>query len=473
MVIPYKKHTSFEKNIFLIGFGTIGQAILPLLFRHIDITSKQVTVFTKTNEGESIAKEFDVNFIVTTITKENYLSLLNAHVREGDLILNLSVDISSADLINYCQKHNILYLDTCIEPWAGGYVDHHLPPSSRSNYAMREAVLALKNPNEKRPTAVMTHGANPGLVSHFVKYALLNIAKDNNLTIAAPKTQSEWAQLAEALSIKVIHIAERDTQICDKAKRPGEFVNTWSIDGFVSELSQPVELGWGTHEQHWPSDGQHHDFGSQCAIYLNRPGASLRVRTWTPLSGPFHAFLVTHNESISISDFLTLRNEHTIRYRPTVHFAYHPCEDAVLSLHEFAGREWQQQQHKRILFDEIVDGRDELGVLLMGNQKGAYWFGSQLTIHEARKLAPYNNATSLQVAIGALSGVIYAIEHPECGIIEPDEMDYQFILDIAHPYLGTVCGHYTDWTPLNERGKLFPENIDRSDPWQFLNIRVN
>jgi homospermidine synthase len=473
MVMPYKKYTSFKKNIFLIGFGTIGQAILPLLFRHIDVTPRQITILSKLDDGAAIAKEFDVNLIVTTLTKENYVSLLNTHVREGDLVLNLSVDISSADLIQYCQSHHILYLDTCIEPWAGGYVDNQLSPSSRSNYAMREAVLALRDTHSKRPTAVLTHGANPGLVSHFVKKALVNIAKDNGLSIPTPKTQSEWAELAQALSIKVIHIAERDTQICDKAKRPGEFVNTWSIDGFVSELSQPAELGWGTHEQHWPNEGSHHESGSQCAIYLNRPGASLRVRTWTPLSGPFHAYLVTHSESISIADYLTLRNENSIRYRPTVHFAYHPCEDAVLSLHEFVGRELQQQPYKRILFDEIVDGMDELGVLLMGNQKGAYWFGSQLTIHEARKLAPYNNATSLQVAIGALSGVIFAIEHPECGIIEPDEMDYEFILEVAYPYLGTVAGHYTNWTPLDEREKLFPEQIDRSDPWQFLNIRVN
>ena len=229
----------------------------------------------------------------------------------------------------------------------------------------------------------------------------------------------------------------------------------------------------GTHERHWPTDAAQHEFGSQCAIYLNRPGASQRVRTWTPLSGPFHAFLITHTESISIANFLTLKNGDTLHYRPTVHFAYHPCEDAVLSLHEFAGREWEQQPHQRIMFEEIVDGMDELGVLLMGNQKGAYWYGSQLCIHETRKLVPYNNATSLQVAIGALSGMIWAMEHPQSGIVEPDEMDYRTIMNIALPYLGNVSGFYTDWTPLNEREKLFPENIDRTDPWQFLNMRVN
>ena len=40
------------------------------------------------------------------------------------------------------------------------------------------------------------------------------------------------------------------------------------------------------------------------------------------------------------------------------------------------------------------------------------------------------------------------------------------------PYLGTVIGEYTDWTPLHQRGELFPEDLDTTDPWQFKNIRV-
>jgi len=471
----HKKHTNYSKKIVMIGFGAIGQAILPLLIRHINISPQQLTILTKKHDGEEKAKEYGVNFEIVNITKENYQSILSSKLSEGDFLLNLSVDISSADLIKFCQQENILYVDTCNEPWAGGYVDSSLPPSSRSNYAMREALLSLREPgeNENKSTALVTHGANPGLVSHFVKQALMNIAEDNGLTIEKPKTQREWAQLADTLSIKVIHIAERDTQLCEVPKRSDEFVNTWSVEGFVAELLQPAELGWGTHERHWPHDGEHHESGPKCAIYLNRPGAATRVRTWTPLSGPFHAFLITHTESVAIADYLTLKENDAVSYRPTVHFAYHPCEDAVLSLNEFAGREWQQQAQQRIMFDEILDGMDELGVLLMGNQKGAYWFGSQLTIQDTRTLVPYNNATSLQVAIGALAGMLWVIENPRSGIVEPDEIDHEFIMNIAKPYLGKVSGYYTDWTPLNDREKLFPENIDKSDPWQFLNMRVN
>ncbi|HEY5559327.1 MAG TPA: saccharopine dehydrogenase C-terminal domain-containing protein, partial [Steroidobacteraceae bacterium] len=186
----------------------------------------------------------------------------------------------------------------------------------------------------------------------------------------------------------------------------------------------------------------------------------------------FHGFLITHGESISISDFLTVRQNDRVLYRPTVHYAYHPSDNAVLSVHEFCGRNFQLQEHKRIMMDDITSGIDELGVLLAGHPKNAYWYGSQLSIDGARRLAPYNSATSLQVTVAALAGMIWAIENPAMGIVEPDEIDFRRNLEICTPYLGPVVGKYTDWTPLFDRGRLFPEDLDESDPWQFKNIRV-
>ena len=45
-------------------------------------------------------------------------------------------------------------------------------------------------------------------------------------------------------------------------------------------------------------------------------------------------------------------------------------------------------------------------------------------------------------------------------------------MDVCRPYLGEMAGAYTDWTPLSERERLFPEDVDRNDPWQFKNFRV-
>jgi len=474
------KYTTFSGCLVIVGFGSIGQGVLPLLLRHIDLSSDQIVVITAELRGHEVAEEYGIRFVETALTRENYRAVLDPWLGEGDFLLNVSVDVSSVALIELCRDRGALYLDTCIEPWPGGYTDPNLPPSARSNYALRESALALRpnrnNGGNSGPTAVVTHGANPGLVSHFVKQALLDVAHDADSAITAPTDRTAWARLAERLGVKAIHIAERDTQVSAIPKEPGEFVNTWSIDGFFSEGSQPAELGWGTHERHFPEDGRRHDFGSRAAIYLLRPGAGTPVRSWTPLEGPYLGFLITHGESISIADYLTVRDGgpggDTVRYRPTCHYAYHPCDDAVLSLHELAGKNWHLQTRKRLMMDEITGGIDELGVLLLGPRKGVYWYGSRLSIEEARRVTPHNNATSLQVTAAVLAGVVWAIEHPRRGIVEPDEMNFARILDICRPYLGEVVGVWGDWTPLQDRERLFPEDLDRDDPWQFKNIRV-
>lgn len=467
------KHCRFSGRIVIVGFGSIGQGSLPLILRHIEVDPQRITIVTAEPRGEAEAKAFGIKFVIEPLTLENYRTVLAPYLGKGDFLVNVSVDVSSVDLIEFCQERGALYLDTCIEPWPGGYTDPSLSPSLRSNYALRESALALRAKGHARaPTALLTHGANPGLVSHFVKQAVLDIARDTGAPTAVPADREGWAALGHKLGVKVIHIAERDTQVANIPKKVGEFVNTWSIDGFCSEGGQPSELGWGSHERHFPADGAHHAFGRDSSIYLNRPGASVRVRSWTPLEGPYHGFLITHGESISISDYFTVRERGKLLHRPTVHYAYHPCDDAVLSVHEFAGKQWHVQKNWRLMMDEIVSGIDELGVLLAGHAKNAYWYGSQLSIEEARTLVPYNNATSLQVCVAVLAGMVWCIEHPEAGVVEPDEIDYRRMLDICRPYLGPVVGVYGAWTPLDERGVLFPEDIDTSDPWQFKNIRV-
>src|SRR6201993_3848652 len=421
----HKTHVAFPGRLVIVGFGSIGQGVLPLLLRHLEIAAGRITIITAEPRGHDVAAEYGIRFLETALTRSNYRALLERQLGKDDFLFNVSVDVSSVALIELCQERGALYLDTCIEPWPGGYTDPGLPPSARSNYALRESALALRQRFPKGPTAVLTHGANPGLVSHFVKQALIDLSATSGSVGCVPQTREDWGRLAQRLGIKVIHIAERDTQVAKQPKEPGEFVNTWSIDGFVSEGSQPAELGWGTHERHFPADGREHDFGSRAAIYLLRPGAATRVRSWTPLEGPYHGFLITHGEAISIADYLTLKEGDWVRSRPTCHYAYHPCDAAVLSLHEFAGKGWRLQDRKRLMMEEITAGTDELGVLLMGQPKGVYWFGSRLTIAEARRVAPHNNATSLQVTAAVLAGMVWAIEHPREGIVEPEGMDFE------------------------------------------------
>jgi homospermidine synthase len=469
-------YARIDGPIVMIGFGSIGKGTLPLIERHFSFDKSRFVVIDPEDKDRRLLDERGIRFVHQEVSRDNYRHLLTPLLTAGKgqgFCVNVSVDTSSLEIMELCRELGALYIDTVNEPWYGFYFDPKLGPEARSNYALRETILAARRKRPGGTTAVSCCGANPGMVSWFVKQALINVATDIGLKFKEPNTREDWGRLAKRAGVKGIHIAERDTQRAHKPKPMDVFVNTWSVEGFISEGLQPAELGWGTHEKWMPANARKHSKGCQSAIYLLQPGANTRVRSWTPTARAQYGFLVTHNESISIADFFTLRQGQKVTYRPTCHYAYHPCNDAVLSLHEMFGRGGEQQEDFHILDEnEIADGVDELGVLLYGHKKNAYWYGSQLSIDETRALAPYQNATGLQVTSAILAGMVWALENPKAGIVEADEMDYRRCLDVQMPYLGPVIGGYTDWTPLSGRPGLFPEDLDKRDPWQFKNVLV-
>ena len=215
----YRRHVDFPGRIVMLGFGSVGQGSLPLILRHLGTRTENITIVTGDDGGRREAEALGVNFRVRPLTRDDYRQVLDPLLGPGDFLLNLSVNVSSVDLIKLCRERGALYLDSCIEPWPGGYTDSRLPLAARTNYALRESALALRT-SEPGPTAVITHGANPGLVSHFVKQALLDIERvTTGLETAMPSTRAQWAALAARLGVKVIHIAERDTQVAGIAKR--------------------------------------------------------------------------------------------------------------------------------------------------------------------------------------------------------------------------------------------------------------
>ncbi len=472
-------HGTISGPVVMIGFGSIGRGTLPLLERHFQFDKSRMAVIDPRDTDKALLDERNIRFIQKAVTRDNYRELLTPLLTEGagqGFCVNLSVDTGSLDLMRLCRELGVLYIDTVVEPWLGFYFDKNADNASRTNYALRETVRDEIRANPGGTTAVSCCGANPGMVSWFVKQALLDLAGELELDFSEPAAgdRAGWARLMQQAGVKGIHIAERDTQRAKLPKPLDVFWNTWSVEGFISEGLQPAELGWGTHEKWQPANARGHKSGSKAGIFLDQPGANTRVRSWCPTPKAQYGFLVTHNEAISIADYFTVRGgDGEAEYRPTCHYAYHPANDAVLSLHEMFGNGGTAQPVQHVLDEnELVDGADELGVLLYGHARNAYWFGSQLSLEEARRLAPYQNATGLQVTSAVLAGMVWALENPSAGIVETDEMDFHRCLEVQRPYLGPTRGFYTDWTPLDGRPGLFPEDIDESDPWQFRNILV-
>ena len=234
---PTTLHARLDGPLVMVGFGSIGKGTLPLILRHIDVARERMVLIDPDDSARAIAEFAGIRFEKVPLLPDTLRDILTPLLAPGGFLVNLSVNVSSVALIELSRELGALYLDTCVEPPPGGYTDPNKSISERSNYAMRESALALRRPGAD-PTAVVAHGANPGMVSHLVKRALLHLARDLGRS-AAPTTREDWGRLARDLGVKGIHIAERDTQRARIPKQKDEFVNTWSVDGFLSEAIAP------------------------------------------------------------------------------------------------------------------------------------------------------------------------------------------------------------------------------------------
>lgn len=471
----------FNGRILLLGCGSVSRCLQPLLLRHFEMDFGKLTIMDLVDLRHTIPDTLaaGVQYVQHQITRDNMAQTLAQYLAAGDLLIDLAWNIDCGEIVQWCHDHHVLYINTSVEVWEPYEDAANTLPTDRTLYvrhmALRDRVRRWSEPGA---TAVVEHGANPGLVSHWTKRALRDIATEMLNRKLGDKTGLEKAladnnypQLGLLTGTKVIHISERDTQISRQPKEVGEFVNTWSIPGFHEEGVAPAEMGWGTHERRLPHGAHVHTYGPGNQICLAQMGMNTWVRSWVPLGGEIIGMVIRHGEAFTISDHLTVWDGPKPIYRPTVHYAYLPTDAAIASLHELKMSSYELSERQRIMNDDITSGKDELGVLLLGHALNGWWVGSQLDIEETRQLTPHQNATTLQVAASVLGATAWMIRNPRRGVCVPDDLPYDEVLAVADPYLGPCPSVQTDWNPLKNRNNYFdkyhkPRPSD-DDMWQF------
>ena len=477
----------FTGNILILGAGAVSQCFQLLLIKHLDVDFTKIQILDARDMRESMKPliERGARFATYEVTPDNYQDCLRTHLSSGGLLIDLSVNVQSADLIDWCHNNEVLYINTALENWpesrqegTGSLVDkalysRHLGLQERARHWSTNG-----------PTAVIEHGANPGLVSHWTKQALEEITiqtvqttSDRIKRCALERALADGAfpELAYLTGTKVIHISERDDQITSEPKRVNQFVNTWSIPGFHEEATAPAEIGWGTHERTLPEGAELPVHGPKNQLFLHQMGMITLMRSWVP-TGEIIGCLIRHGEAFTISRHFTVMKDGKLLYRPTVHYVYLPCDSALASLRELRMGNFELQADQRMMYDDIIDGADHVGVLLLGHDLNGWWTGSELTIQETRQLiGPGQNATTLQVAASMLGALAWMIAHPREGLKVPDDLPYKEILAVANLYLGTCTSRQTDWNPRSISHPSLYKGLSVTSPediWQFESFRV-
>ncbi|OGS18385.1 MAG: homospermidine synthase, partial [Elusimicrobia bacterium RIFCSPHIGHO2_02_FULL_61_10] len=329
------KTAIFPGRILVLGCGSVSRCTLPLLLRHLQMPADRITVLDMMDCKHLISDAIaaGVRFVQEQIVQETMGKQLAAHVGSGDMIIDLAWNIGCLDLLSWCHDHGVLYINTSVELWNPYEEKERKEPTERTLYVRHMDVRALKRSwKEKGPTAILEHGANPGLVSHFTKTGLLDIAANVIRTkpdmvqreeIERAMSDQMFNHLAYLLGVRVIHISEIDTQVSSIAVPQDVFLNTWSVEGLYEEGTSPAELGWGTHERTLPIDACEHQNGAKNQICMKRFGIDTWVKSRVA-SREIEGMVVRHGEAFTISDALTVWEGDRAIYRPTVHYAYRP-----------------------------------------------------------------------------------------------------------------------------------------------------
>jgi len=429
----------------LIGFGSIGRALAAALIARHGVSPAAITALAADTHSCADAATLGVQVWEIPVTQGTLQDALpRLGLGAGDVLVQVALDVSSEDVISWCQARAILYVDTWLDPW-GVPLRQNGKVVAEPNWPLRERVLQQRVPDAS--TAVVCHGANPGIVSHFVRPGLMGLAQALSLAVPHGIALGELSQL---LGVRTIHIAEHDTQ--EEATRlpadstaPFCLPSTWAPESLATEAFQSAEVAWGTHEDTLPA-GWRSVYPGSPAVTSDTPGLEVRVKTWTPVAGEIEACVLPHFESFSIADALTVVCDDRIAYRPTVHYAYRPAPAVWDALDRWRDAGYPPIARTSLLRDDIVRGVDALGLLFIFDG-GSYWHGSTVGIDEARALVPEMNATGSQV-VGALVGAItWLMANPHKGVVEPEALDSEVVLQAAAPYLGRISGHLSPWSP--------------------------
>ena len=99
------------------------------------------------DERGSIAEAINsgVNYRIDKITKDNLGSRLTEYLSAGDLLIDLSCNIDSIQLLEWCHINNVMYINASVEVWDPFANENGNSPSAKTLYTRHMAVREISS----------------------------------------------------------------------------------------------------------------------------------------------------------------------------------------------------------------------------------------------------------------------------------------------------------------------------------------
>lgn len=403
----------------------------------VDKTAENIEMFIKEGGKKK-------NFIVETITEQNYKIVYENLLQAGDAFLDFLEDTRNSDSATWCLENDVFYLCTSDSAW----IDESDDIRSYENFNIIKDLTTKYS--QGYPSAVVQIGCNPGLVSLFVKEAIDKIVTTaNNFKIKIQRRkllkllhQNKYNEVAKIIGLESIIISDYDTlQTKNNLALEDALYNTWSPSGLFDEAFSLVELSLGTNcdldklegyiKTYNPDDGY---------CLLNVIGMDVSEETYSP-HGKFLGHLITHEEVLSLGNYFSYYQDETLIYKPTVYFSYRPSEIALASLNKARAKNNLKPTKYIRLTDELTMGGEYVGVILKTKMVGSYYLGTGLELEELKVNYPCETPTIIQVSAPAVSTFKWMIENPQAGLLLPEFLPHQKIIAGTTKYLGEYDFH--------------------------------
>jgi homospermidine synthase len=466
------------RKICIFGCGGMGK--ITVYWLDYFFTNTDITIYDKEDEKLNFIRKYypKIKAIHREIVKSNFIKSTD-FLKKGDIIIDAAYNIDTKSLYKFCNDNGILYLNSAIECWDFQAIKS---PLEYTLFWRNEQLEKFSKKNDNNTNFIVTMGCNPGNVSLWAKYGLYLLAKKKGIKIDENKSEKEiFPELSKKLGVQVIHICEHDTQLINNPRKKGEYVNTWSSDpdSFYEEFLGPIELSWGTHEKKYPdSTFVKINNKNDRVILLKEIGMNNFMRSYTPISGMYFGMSIRHEENLSLGKYLSISSADKITYQPSTYYVYKPTSACLEDVQETRENNLKWGTKKRFLTNEIVEGRNELGVSLFMKNGDVWWIGSLLDIDETRKLYAkwmnnYINATNTQVVGGNITGIFYILDlwdkGETKGLLYPEDIPLEY-LKINLAFQGDFVLEKAKWN--NDKMPFEFGDKPKQKSWMFDDFRV-
>jgi homospermidine synthase len=146
-----------------------------MLVKQLRIRPSQIILYDFVDNRNRVKELIDqgLTYNLMKITEDNIRDLPLA---KGDILLDLSYNIDTITLLEFCHAKGVHFVNTSVEEW-DPYGDPERPPQELTLYARQLNLRRFVERNGRGPTMIVDHGANPGLVyvSDYLSRPILDL----------------------------------------------------------------------------------------------------------------------------------------------------------------------------------------------------------------------------------------------------------------------------------------------------------